>query len=145
MYAEYSSAPKNARERMQMAQKYLKKATDLIKADPWDYLLTRMKKMWTMWQKKNIFFYYETNFEKHWLYTCLSNLILLALAAFGLVISLYTKNPLVRKTSFLVLALFFYMTFSLSLTHAEPRLTLSFYPLLFLYGCAGGVICLRKH
>ncbi len=129
MYQEYSVLPKNAIERKAMADKYFNKAVNLIKADPGDYVLARFKKMWSMWQKENIFFYWEPDFEKHRLFTYTANLVVLSLSAFGLL-----KN-IVKGGSFHIftLSILLFMTIAISVSHAEPRLTIPAYPILFLY------------
>lgn len=144
MYAEYSLLPKNAAERKQMADKYFQKALELIKKDPLDYVLTRIKKMGSMWQKQNIFFYHEPDFEKHWIYTFVLNNTILAFAAYGLILGILSKNSLLRHTIVFVLSILFYMTFAISFTHAEPRLTIPAYPLLFLFASVGIITLFSK-
>jgi 4-amino-4-deoxy-L-arabinose transferase-like glycosyltransferase len=133
MYAEYSVLPKTPQDRKLMAQKYYGKAFDLIRANPGDYLFNRITKMWTMWQKQNIFFYDEPGFDQHWIYTYSGNLIMLILSVCGFIMAFRIKKNPVRMFVYFSLGLIAFMTLSISLTHAEPRLTIPVYPLLFLY------------
>lgn len=137
MYAEYSDVPKNAAERKAMSDKYLGKALEIIKKDPIDYAVTRVKKMWSMWQKPNIFFYQEPGFDNHWIYTYIANAILLALATAGIYFGLTSRERTIRTVTFFCLSIIAYMTVAISFTHAEPRLTLPAYPLLFLFSAYG--------
>jgi hypothetical protein len=133
MYAEYSVVPRNAAERKHMGQKYMQKAISLIQANPADYVINRFQKMWTMWQKQNIFFYTEPGFEGHWKYTYAGNLLIIISSAIGLYLMFRSKKPAVRKILWLSLGLLGFMTLSICLTHAEPRLTIPVYPLFFLF------------
>lgn len=144
MYEEYNVIPRNTAERKQMADKYFKKAAEFISHDPVDYIVTRVRKMWSMWQKPNVFFYQEPNFEKHWVYTYILNLVILAFFISGLIISFLSRNIIQRKAAYFVFFLLLYMTLSISLTHAEPRLTIPAYPVIFLFASVGIVYFYKK-
>ncbi|OGG00303.1 hypothetical protein A2Y99_01030 [Candidatus Gottesmanbacteria bacterium RBG_13_37_7] len=143
MYQEYSVLPKNAHERHEMANKYFNMAVELIKKDPVDYAVSRVKKMWNMWQKPNIFFYYETNFDKHWIYTYFLNLAILGLSFYGLILGILSQNLVIKKMTVYSLVLLTYMTVAIAFTHAEPRLTIPAYPVLFLFASYGLVSILE--
>jgi 4-amino-4-deoxy-L-arabinose transferase-like glycosyltransferase len=137
MYAEYSTTPRNAWERSQMSDKYFKKAISYIKNNPQDYILTRFRKMWTMWQKPNIFFYQEPGFDSHWMITYAVNLLLLIIAVIGMIRSVLITDKLSRKTVWFMYSIVFYLTFATAFSHAEPRLTIPAYPLLFIFAAVG--------
>lgn len=142
MYVEYYSEyyPQRTKDdRKKMAQVYMKKAIDLIKSDPWDYLRWRFYKMWYVWQKENIFFIVEPGYENHKHLTYRANLVLLSLALVGLLAG--WKLTARKSWRFALLAIsgtVLYGTLAFSLTHAEYRLTIPFYPLLYIAAAAGG-------
>ena len=87
--------------------------------------------MWYVWQKENVFFYQEPGFVSHKQYTYRGNQILLLFVVVGL---LFWKkrdalNGFVRWS---IVGSIAYATIAFSLTHAEYRLTIPFYPLLFM-------------
>lgn len=132
MYTEYYTEqnPWRSKERRAMARKYTDKAIALIRADPYDYLRTRIFKMWYVWQKENIFFYQEPQFITHRLYTYIGNLVLLALSLVGLFIPVW--RGVGKFVQFSIIGTVLYGTLAFSITHAEYRLTIPYYPLLIL-------------
>ena len=88
--------------------------------------------MWYVWQKENIFFYREPGFANHRMATYWGNAILLLLAALGLLIRYL--HPFVRWS---IIGTILYGTLAFSLTHAEYRLTIPFYPILILASAVG--------
>ncbi len=127
--------------RKEMADKYFKRAWDLIVKDPWDYAKMRVFKMWYMWQKENIFFYYEPEFvwRRSWIY--LGNLLLLGMTIVGLVQTVRRTTHLSRWTWWSTLGSLVYATFVFSFSHAEYRITVPFYPLLFALAGIGVGAC----
>jgi hypothetical protein len=159
MFQEYYSEfypGRTSEERRAMAKKYMDKTWAVIKSDPWEYLRVRMDKMWYVWQKENIFFYREPEYESHRMYTYALNLVILGLAAAGLVIQGISSLPKglqrIRRLEkgvstrvgngatyiwWAVAVTVAYCTLVFSLTHAEYRITIPFYPLLFLVASLG--------
>jgi len=136
MYGEYYSEydpGRTTRERKAMADKYMGKAWAIIKRDPRGYLQNRIEKMWYVWQKENIFFYTEPGFERHRMVTYWGNSALLLLAACGLWFW-PKKGSFVRWS---IIGTILYGTLAFSVTHAEYRLTIPFYPLLILAASVG--------
>jgi hypothetical protein len=139
-YSEYDPG-RTTQQRAAMAQKYMDKAWTLVNKDRVDYIKVRFEKMWYVWQKENVFFYQEPGFASHKAYTYRANQFLLLLAAVGL---FWWKNRrgahwFVRWS---IIGSIIYATLMLSLTHAEYRLTIPFYPLLFMAAAVGiDILC----
>ncbi len=143
MYAQYYSEYNPERDsnyRKMISRKYYDMAWERIWQDPLDYLTVRLDKMWYVWQKEAIYVYREPGFEKHkpWIYAL--NLILLAMGGVGLFLwkrSLTPQSHISRWVWGTVMGTIVYSTFVFSLTHAEHRLTIPFYPLLIVCGAIG--------
>lgn len=138
-YSEYDPG-RTTLERRQMAKKYYRKAWDLMKADPIDYIKVRFFKMFYVWQKENVFFYAEPGFESHRMVTYWGNSVLLLLAAAGLWFW-PKKGSFVRWS---IIGTILYGTLAFSVTHAEYRLTIPFYPLL-IAAASVGIASLYHH
>lgn len=141
MYGEYYSEYNPGRtttQRKAMADKYRNKALAIIRRDPKGYIANRFEKMWYVWQKENIFFYREPGFASHRMVIYYGNAILLLLAALGLLFwpqsRRYVGTKFVRWS---IIGTILYGTLAFSLTHAEYRLTIPFYPLLILAAAVG--------
>lgn len=131
-------------DRRAMAQKYLRKGWEIIRADPVDYIKMRFFKMWYVWQKENVFFYVEPGFESHKQYTYALNLVLLSLGALGLATGRVLARGSIGKWVWAsMLGSVVYATLSLSLSHGEYRLTIPFYPMVIALG-AMGIEMLRR-
>lgn len=140
-YTEYNPG-RTRRARREMAKKYYGMAWEIISRDPVDYLKTRVYKMWYVWQKENIFFYREPNFENHRMLVYVGNAVLLLLAAFGLIFwpRLQPRKVKPFRFDFLrwsIIGTILYGTLAFSLTHAEYRLTIPFYPLIIIAASVG--------
>lgn len=131
-YSEYDPG-RTTQARRAMAKKYYGMAWAIMKDDPIDYMKTRFYKMWYVWQKENVFFYTEPNFENHRMVTYWGNSVLLLLAAAGLWFW-PKKGSFVRWS---IIGTILYGTLAFSVTHAEYRLTIPFYPLLILPASVG--------
>jgi hypothetical protein len=153
-YAEY--APwRTYEERQAMYEKYWQKGWDIVKRDPLDYIMYRFIKMVYVWQKENIFFYEEPGFADHKQYTFTLNVALqiatvLGLWGWGRYVFIHEKEKRKRfKEVFrrigsskgyiwgCIVGTVFYGTVFFSISHAEYRLTIPFYPLLILMGTVG--------
>ncbi len=140
MYLEYYSERHPGRtteERQAIANKYVNKTLAIISADPMDYLRVRLDKMWYVWQKENIFFYEEPGFESHRMVTYWGNIAILAMALLGVLFwpKLQPQKASPFEANFLrwsIIGTMLYGTLAFSITHAEYRLTIPFYPLLIL-------------
>ncbi len=131
-YSEYDPG-RTTQARRAMAQKYYDKGWARINQDPWDYLRVRFEKMWYVWQKENIFFYQEPGFAEHRHITYAVNMLLLILAAAGLLVASTLKNYAPsRWLWWTILGSLVYATVAFSFSHAEYRLTIPFYPMLFV-------------
>jgi hypothetical protein len=129
-------------ERKAISQKYWKKAWDIIKQDPLDYIRWRFFKMWYVWQKENIFFYSEPNYAAHKIYTYYLNLTLLILGIVGLIGFWINKIWRVKNKSSIwvwgsFLATILYGTIAFCFSHAEYRLTIPFYPIVLSLAAMG--------
>lgn len=138
MYYEYYSEyfkERDTKYRKEIAQKYINKAFDIIKADPIDYLKVRVFKMWYVWQKEAIYTYVEPHFETTKKFVFALNQLLLILSSLGVLIAFRKRSHLNKQSKWLfgtIVGTFFYGTFVFSVTHAEHRLTIPFYPLLIV-------------
>lgn len=149
-YSEYDPG-RTKDQREAMRNKYLEKTKVLIEKDPIDYLLWRFRKMWYVWQKENVFFYEEPNFEYHRPYTYSYNVMILGLALLGLIYwdkTMYGNTEKViqirRFIRLTCIGTILYATLAFSLTHAEYRLTIPFYPTLFAAMAVGIAYPLKK-
>ncbi|MBI3559913.1 hypothetical protein HY087_02190, partial [Candidatus Gottesmanbacteria bacterium] len=89
------------------------------------------------WQKENIFFYEEPGFESHRMVTYWGNIAILAMALLGVLFwpKLQPQKASPFEANFLrwsIIGTMLYGTLAFSITHAEYRLTIPFYPLLIL-------------
>lgn len=142
-YTEYNPG-RTRGERREMAKKYYGMAWKIISRDPALYLKTRVYKMWYVWQKENVFFYTEPGFENRRMITYWGNAIFLVLTAFGLLFWTKNRNQPGKASPFQakfirwsVIGTILYGTLAFSLTHAEYRLTIPFYPLIMIAAAVG--------
>ena len=147
-YSEYDPG-RTTQARQAMAKKYYGMAWAIMKADPIDYVKTRFFKMWYVWQKENIFFYTEPGFERHRTLIYYGNAFLLTVAVFGLIfwprLQPQRVSPFEAKfVRWSIIGTILYGTLAFSLTHAEYRLTIPFYPLL-IAAAAVGIAALYNH
>jgi hypothetical protein len=137
MFGEYYSEYfpwRTAADRKAMAKKYFNKGWEIIKRDPIDYIKSRFFKMWYVWQKENIFFYSEPGYMQHRLVTYYANITILFTGLVGLIVwRKFRKQSLVGGWVWLtIVGSIIYATIGFSVTHAEYRLTIPFYPLVFI-------------
>jgi hypothetical protein len=139
-YTEYWPERQNSAYRSAMAQKYYKKAFDIIAKDPLDYMKTCFHKMWYVWQKEAIYVYVEPGYETYREYTYMGNLILLTFALMGLLFFPELKGRQKGVSRWIrraIIGSIAYGTLAFCITHAEGRLTIPFYPLLFISAAVG--------
>jgi len=143
MWREYWSEyypGRTSQERKAMSDKYWKKAIDVIAADPVDYIRWRFFKMWYVWQKENFFFYKEPGFADHRQYIYAFNLVFLMLGAVGMAVGWKQAKAGIGKwllASFVGTIL--YGTIAFCFSHAEYRLTIPFYPIVYSLAAMGVV------
>lgn len=134
MYQEYSTA-QNAKERDKMASKYLALAKEEILRDPVKFAVSRVKKLWPVWEKHTIFPYVnpENILLTEVLYWANKFLVIAAIAG-GVMAFLKTKDKLFA-------AFFFFLMIYISVLHAftvtAERFSLPAYPLIFLFAGYG--------
>jgi hypothetical protein len=141
MWYEYWSEQwpgRTTAERKAIADKYWKKGWDIVRADPIDYIRWRFFKMWYVWQKENVFFYKETGFADHKIWTYTGNLILLMLGMVGMVSGWkLSKNSRGKWILLSFIGTIAYGTFAFSFSHAEYRLSIPFYPVIIALAALG--------
>lgn len=129
----YSSWNKD--ERYRNTHQFKKYAMQIISGNPGEFIFSRIRKMWYVW-------------EKHYLYTYIpgsrnsvvyglvygGNIILLASAMGGLIFFLkgFAKGPS-KHFGYLILFFFFYVTVIHIFSTSEERFSLPAYPLLFVF------------
>ncbi len=139
-YSEYWPERQNSAYRKAIAIKYYMKAWNVIAGDPLSYIKTCFGKMWYVWQKEAIYVYVEPGYESHRIYTYMANLFVLAFALTGLLffpVRKGQKGVIARWVRWTIIGTILYGTLAFSITHAEYRLTIPFYPLLFISASAG--------
>jgi hypothetical protein len=111
--------------------------------DPADYIRWRFFKMWYVWQKENIFFYVEPSFNQTRAYVYWGNIMLLFLAITGFTSGFFSAANKISKWLWSsIIGTVLYGTLAFSISHAEYRLTVPFYPLLIL-SAGWGIIFFR--
>lgn len=131
-------------DRRAMAAKYYRMGWDIVRNNPVDYLKTRVFKMWYVWQKENVFFYWEPGFTNHWFITYSVNVFLLGLTIFGLFRWKSTSQHS-AWARWAIIGSIVYATVAFSFTHAEYRLTIPFYPLLYISAAVALGSIWKKH
>lgn len=141
MWYEYWSEyyPKRTTlERRAMALKYYRKAWDIIKSNPIDYIRWRFFKMWYVWQKEALFFYSDPGWMSRRMYVYGGNIVLLIFAVTGMIFGrLVTKA---REGKWVWAALtgsIGYGIIAFSFSHAEYRLSIPFYPVIISLAALG--------
>ena len=145
MWYEYWSEQwpgRTTEQRKVIADKYWKKGWDIVWANPVDYIRWRFFKMWYVWQKENVFFYKESGFAEHKQYIYLYNLTLLILGMIGMVFGWkQTKNTRGKWILASFVGTILYGTLAFSISHAEYRLSIPFYPVIIALSAIGiGVV-----
>lgn len=135
------TAPKDASGRSQVAGRYLKKATDIIRRDPAGFVRSRFAKMGYVWEKHFIYPYVmgkPSAMAKALTYW--GNITFLAFAALGAMIS-FKKN---RRAVLIGGGLFLYITLAHIFSTSEERFSLPAYPWIAVFaGYALAVIACR--
>ncbi len=145
IYSEYTPLPQNANERKAMADKYLNLGLQKVSENPLEFIITRLRKFWYVWEKHFLYYYTQpenkiVDFLTYWGNNLL---ILLGLAGF---VSWYRKN---KKSHLVWFGWFVIFTIAyISLVHsfslAEERYSLPGYPFIFLFAGYGVWILLKR-
>lgn len=137
IYGEYSSVPKNSRQRYAMTQKYLKPGLQKAANDPGAFVLSRLAKFWYVWEKHFLFYYTQsenayTDFLTYW-----GNNLLLFFGLFGFII--WQRSVKEKYFWFKIFVVFtvLYISVVHSFSLAEERYSLPGYPLVFLFAGYG--------
>jgi len=146
IYNEFSPVPKNKEERQAVAKKYLNLGISKIKGDPWEFIVSRIKKFWYVWEKHFLFYYVEPESKIRDFLVYWGNVVLLGLAFTGSVswVSLVIRNHNAygRWFAAFTISFFAYISLANSISLAEERYSLPAYPLVFLFA-AGGISFIR--
>lgn len=144
IYQDYSVA-KSPEERREKANKYLGFAIREIDRDRANFLVNRVKKLWFVWEKHNLFPY--VNPQSSLLPVILkslyiANLLILGLFLFGIYsfgkkIAKEKSNNEKKWVVGLVIFLIFYISFLHAFTITSERFSLPVYPLIFLFAGYG--------
>lgn len=138
MYAEYSSKT-IAPQRKAVADKYMKQSIAKIESDPKEFVLSRFRKMWYIWEKHALFLYINEP-QKYENYVYWGNIMLLVLFVIGLngFWKKLKKKDFVRKWFVKLTILFiFYVSLVHAFTPNEERYSIPAYPLIFLFAGYG--------
>lgn len=131
IYQEFSTAPdKEARDKINT--KYLGLARREIKKDPGKFIISRVKKMWYVWEKHNLFPYTNPkNLAVNFL-VYFGNIIILAFAFLGYI--LWVRKGTFKWFALLFLFFMIYISVLHAFTITAERFSLPVYPLVFLFG-----------
>lgn len=142
-YSYYTTGQTPA-ERKEIRKLFVDLIIAKIKKDPYQFVSWRIKKLWYVWEKHELFPFNnpDNQFVMKFLYWL--NVGYLTSAVVGLVFFAKRALKSVNKNNliFLVLSLFLptYITFSNAFTVAGGRYSLPAYPLLLLYSGVGVVV-----
>lgn len=138
IYNEYTPVPFNEYGRKLMAQKYLNLGLKKVMENPAEFIFSRVRKLWYVWEKHFLFYYEQpenkpVDFTTYW-----GNNLLIFLGLTGF-ISWFRKN---RKShliwfGWLVIFTIGYISLVHSLSLAEERYSLPGYPFIFLFAGYG--------
>jgi len=136
-YTEYCPTC-DAAYRNSMANKYMTKTINVIWANPIQYI-TRMlfPKFWYVWQKEAIYVYIDPFYYSHKLWIYIGNLMLLVLSLWGSIVSIKKRSTISKWLGLVTFGTFLYASIIFSVTIAEERLTIPFYPLVIIMAGIG--------
>ena len=133
-YNEFSFT-KSKEERILMSQKYTDLTLSGIRNQPIKFVRWRLVKLWSIWEKNSIFVYRgpDENLAQVIYFGNLS-LLVLSFAGFALWFRTIKKDG---RFSFLfagfVIFLFLYITFCHTISFADGRFSIPFYPVIYLF------------
>lgn len=137
IYNEYIFAPKNKTERKKMADKYLSLSIAKIKREPIQFVISRLKKLFYVWEKHYLFYYYQPESKVVEAATYRGNILLLVGSAIGFFIwfrkELVEGDKASKWFGSAVLFYLFYISVAHSFSLAEERYSLPGYSLIFLF------------
>lgn len=136
VYQQFTAA-RTDEERKMVREKFAKLSLEKIKADPWDFVKTRIEKMWLVWEKHYLFPFNNPGGSLQPAAVYLTNLVVLAGSVAGLAILLVKKIARERWFIFLSLLIFAYISTVHTITVTAERFSLPAYPLVFLFAGYG--------
>lgn len=139
VYNEYTVLPQNAAERKAMAQKYLNLGMLKVAENPLDFIFSRIKKFWYVWEKHFIFYYNQPESRLVDSLTYLGNNMLIFVALYGFY-NWFRKEAKEKMRWFGYFTIFtvLYISAVHSFSLTEERYSFPGYPLIFLF--AGYVV-----
>lgn len=136
LYIEFTNSQDDEEDR-KIAAKYTQKTKEKVLSDIAGFLVSRVKKMWYVWQKYNLFPYENPKIPLFREGVFWGNLIVLAFGGFSFyqwVKEKPTKNETVKKVMiFAMISLFFSITIIHTLVMTAGRFSIPFYPFVFLF------------
>ncbi len=145
IYYEYTPIPQTPLDRKFMTRKYLYLALKKVEANPGEFILSRIRKFWYVWEKHFIFYYNQPantliDFLTYW-----GNNILIFLAIYGFYIWFRKEVKLkMRWFGHFTIFTIFYISAVHSFSLTEERYSFPGYPLLFLFAGYGIWNIIRK-
>jgi len=141
IFNELTPLPKNSQERREIADKYFKIAVNEFSKNPASSLIHHIKKMWYVWEKYYIFYYYKSFLEEFPFLPVIyfGNLFIFIGGNIGIIIALRhaiinRKNQLLKLWfSGLSLYVVIYITLMHVISMSEQRFSLPGYPFLLLF------------
>lgn len=130
--------PTNKKERVEVAQKYFQLSLTEIQKNPVKFIVMYIKKMWYVWEKHFIFYYFEPESTAKTLLIYWSNVGLLIAGVFGLIHwirQLKQEEKHIGRVIFggTVAVFFVYISLIHSFSLSEERYSLPGYPFVFLF------------
>lgn len=138
IYNEYTPVPQNTYARKAMAQKYFRLGLQKVAENPLDFIFSRIKKFWYVWEKHFIFYYTQpanalVDFLTYW-----GNNLLIFLAVFGFYFWFRKEaKEKMRWFGFFTIFTVFYISLIHSFSLTEERYSFPGYPLIFLFAGYG--------
>lgn len=137
IYMEYSLGNdpdvKNTR-----ADKYLKLAIKKVKSDPKEFILSRIRKLWYVWEKHRIFIYSEITNNTHKMIVYWTNVILLLSSLAGFLSWMQIdmrkmRGGLGKVVGGLMIFLVLYTSILHAFTITSGRFSMPVYPMIILF------------
>lgn len=137
IYQDYSVSL-GADQKRQKAQKYINLAYKEIARDPRKFIASRIKKLWYVWEKHNLYPYENFQNQKLAIFIYRTNIAILFLSLTGMILfgrKIFFLHPDPYRKWFVILAcsLFVYISVLHAFTITAERFSLTAYPAVFLF------------
>lgn len=137
VYVDIANA-QSEQERKVFSKKYFELGVQEIEKDPKSFFISHFKKMWYVWEKHYIFYYFEPLNKEIVFFTYWGNIFIVISAVLSLILSLKCKDEKKKKGEIfrfylIVLLFFFYITVLHIFSLSEERYSLPAYPLIFVF------------